>query len=96
MSRSGDATYDMYVRTTPSARSTSRLLPASSGCRKTAINLLPSRFTGDTTGDLAANCSQAGKSWLDDLVVVAVKVNGDTHGTNTAVLTYTISAELPQ
>lgn len=97
VSRSGDATYDMYVQDNTFC---SFNIPAATGFFRLPkggeINLLPSRFTGDTTGDLAANCSQAGKSWLDDLVVVAVKVNGDTHGTNTAVLTYTISAELPQ
>src|SRR5690625_585172 len=97
VSRSGDATYDMYVQDNTFC---SFNIPAATGFFRLPkggeINLLPSRFTGDTTGDLANNCAQAGKSWLDDLVVVAVKVNGRPHTTHCAALTYTISAELPR
>ncbi len=49
------------------------------------------------TGAEAERCLQpGGKSWLDDLMVVAVKVNGDPYGDNIADLTYTlVSSDSP-
>lgn len=94
--RSGDATFDMYVQDNTfcsfNAGTPTGFFRIAGG---QTIDLLPETLTNNTTGNLAAACGQTGKSWLDDLVVVAVKVNGDEHGTNTAVLTYTISAEVP-
>lgn len=99
VARSGDGEFDMYIQdnslcsfNTPGndgATGFFRILDGES------INLLPDHFTDDTTGNLADLCGHAGTSWLDDVVVVAVKVNGDTYGTNTATLTYTISGEVP-
>jgi hypothetical protein len=45
--------------------------------------------TGSRSKDKPQNCGY--KSWLDDLVVVAVKVNSDLWGRSTANLTYTLA-----
>lgn len=94
--RSGDGAFDMYIQDNSICSFNAgmptgffRILDGQT------VDLLPSNLTDDTTGNLSATCGHAGTSWLDDLVVVAVKVNGDTHGTNTATLTYTISGEVP-
>lgn len=96
-SRAGDAGFDMYIQDnticTFNANQATGFFRIRSG---DTVNLLPSTLTADTTGNLADGCEQVGKSWLDDLVVIAVKVNGDPHGTNTAEITYTISAEAPR
>lgn len=58
--------------------------------------LIPSSLAGgptgtQTTGDhVPAMCK--GKSWLDDLVVLAVKINADHHGSNVATLAYTLTS----
>ena len=50
-----------------------------------------------TTGSVVKGYLQQGdktcgtKSWLDDLVIIAVKVDGETAGDNTAKLQYTLS-----
>jgi len=56
--------------------------------------LIPKNLQYGPTGTRsAANFPRCGyKSWLDDLVVVAVKVNADKFGTNTANLTYTLTS----
>ncbi len=67
------------------------------------IHLIPKAMGVGTTGALAAsspeNCfakdkdgNYQGKSWLDDLVVVAVKVDGDKFGKNSTTLTYTLNS----
>lgn len=57
--------------------------------------LIPRNMTAGTTGARAvaspANCGGY-KSWLDDLVVIAVKVDGDLAGKNVANLTYTLES----
>jgi hypothetical protein len=45
--------------------------------------------TGSRSGNNPERCGY--KSWLDDLVVVAVKVNSDLWGKSTANLTYTLA-----
>lgn len=61
------------------------------------VNLLPNNYTNNTTGSYSELCSDAmDKSWLDDLVVVAVKVNGETAGEHDATLTYTLTSNFPQ
>jgi hypothetical protein len=45
--------------------------------------------TGTRSGNNPGRCGY--KSWLDDLVVVAVKVNSDLWGKSTANLTYTLA-----
>ncbi len=96
VTRSGSGAFDMYIQDNSycsfnAGQGTGFYKIANGG----SVNLLPANLTNNTTGNLAAACQQGGKSWLDDLVVVAVKVNGDPHGTNTAVLTYTIAAVVP-
>jgi len=54
--------------------------------------LLPLKYTVGTTGHQASSCGQDEKSWLDDLIVVAVKINGDPAGKNVATLTYTLDS----
>jgi hypothetical protein len=63
----------------------------------TPRSMLPTGLTMGTTGSHTAS-GGAGvrdrcgyKSWLDDLVVVAIPVNGETYGTSTAKLTYTLT-----
>ncbi len=57
-------------------------------------HLIPKTMNFGPTGlhtigdDLPEECT--GKSWLDVLVVLAVKVNADKYGTNQADLTYTL------
>lgn len=57
------------------------------------IQLVPEALgTGPTGFRSAENVENCGyKSWLDDLVVVAVKVNADYNGDNAAVLKYTLT-----
>lgn len=53
-----------------------------------------------TTGSIVSNYLKAKpsdircgtKSWLDDLVVIAVKIDGESFGDNTAVLDYTLAS----
>lgn len=59
--------------------------------------LIPMRLTTGTTGSRAATPAANNKcrsltSWLDDLVVVAVVVDGDLSGDNVATLTYTLDS----
>ncbi|MBB6099875.1 hypothetical protein HNR42_003335 [Deinobacterium chartae] len=58
------------------------------------VNLIPKSLGKGTTGALAAknpkNCGI--KSWLDDLVVVAVKIDGELAGVNSTKLTYTLTS----
>lgn len=57
------------------------------------IRLVPTALgTGPTGFRSALNPERCGyKSWLDDLVVVAVKVNADYAGDNAAILQYTLA-----
>ena len=59
----------------------------------TTLHLVPKNLQAGPTGTRSKNnpgrCGY--KSWLDDLVVMAVKVNSDKWGTNTASLTYTLT-----
>lgn len=71
-----------------------------------ARELIPMRMTSGTTGARAAgttgmtqaqlgggtNVCRDYTSWLDDLVVVAVVVDGDKAGNNNAILTYTLES----
>lgn len=71
-----------------------------------ARELIPMRMTSGTTGARAAgttgmtqaqlgggsNVCRSYTSWLDDLVVVAVVVDGDRAGDNNAILTYTLES----
>src|SRR5699024_199143 len=97
--RSGEADFDMYIQDNTYCSFNSG---AATGFYRIGVgdtlNLLPddAGLTNGTTGALADDCGQKGKSWLDDLVVIAVKVNGDTYGDNWADITYTISAEVPE
>lgn len=59
--------------------------------------LIPKNMGRGTTGALAASTGDNNQcrkysSWADDVVVVAVVVDGDKAGTNTAVLTYTLES----
>lgn len=59
--------------------------------------LIPKNMGRGTTGALAAgtgdnNMCRKYSSWADDVVVVAVVVDGDKAGENTAVLTYTLES----
>ena len=65
--------------------------------------LTPKSMTFGTTGKQVVsaapeanprgvNVCRKGTSWLDDVIVVAVVVDGDKAGTNTAVLTYTLES----
>ena len=59
----------------------------------TTLHLVPSNnlSVGPTGAQAASNHALCGyKSWLDDLVVVAVVVDGEHSGTNTAELDYTL------
>lgn len=54
-------------------------------------SLLPVNVGVGPTGQMAEACGQPGyKSWLDDLVVVAVKIDGEHYGTSSTQLTYTL------
>ena len=59
------------------------------------LKLVPPRLGTGPTGYRSAqdpeNCGF--KSWLDDLVVVAVKVNADQSGDNAATLQYTLTTD---
>ena len=59
------------------------------------LKLVPTALgTGPTGARSAVNPERCGfKSWLDDLVVVAVKVNADQAGDNAAVLRYTLKTD---
>jgi len=61
----------------------------------TPLKLVPGSLgTGPTGFRSAVNPARCGfKSWLDDLVVVAVKVNADYDGDNAAVLRYTLTTD---
>ncbi len=58
-----------------------------------SLQLVPKNLQAGPTGSRSKqnpqNCGY--KSWLDDLVVVAVKVNADLWGKSTAHLTYTLA-----
>lgn len=101
VSRAGDADFDIYVQDNTFCSFNTGSSGAPTGFYRLdkgmTLNLLPDAFTGDTTGNLA-KCGEdtvATSSWLDDLVVVAVKVNGEQAGENTEVLTYTIESRVP-
>ena len=59
------------------------------------LKLVPTGLgTGPTGARSAVNPERCGfKSWLDDLVVVAVKVNADQNGDNAATLRYTLTTD---
>jgi hypothetical protein len=58
----------------------------------TATHMIPKSLTmgttGSHTGDARGRCGY--KSWLDDLVIVAIPVDGESYGKSTAVLEYTL------
>jgi len=60
-------------------------------------HLIPASLGTGPTGAKAEECGQPGyKSWLDDLIVVAVKIDGEHYGTSSTQLTYTlVSADSP-
>lgn len=60
-------------------------------------HLIPVSLGTGPTGAAAEACGQPGyKSWLDDLVVVAVKIDGEHWGQSSTTLTYTLfSADQP-
>ena len=45
--------------------------------------------TGSHTGNARGRCGY--KSWLDDLVIVAIPVDGESYGKSTATLEYTLA-----
>lgn len=95
--RGGDAEYDMYIQDnsicTFNANEGTGLFILPPG---ESVSLLFDTQTADTTGALAASCApDQHKSWLDDLVVIAVKVNGETAGDHKAILTYTLTSTFP-
>ncbi|HKI55527.1 MAG TPA: hypothetical protein VKB31_00130 [Trueperaceae bacterium] len=52
--------------------------------------------TNMTTGAAAASCTYGSPtSWLNDLVVVAIEIDGQQAGTTSSTLTYTIQATQP-
>ena len=57
------------------------------------LHLVPGNLQAGPTGSRSGNNPErcGYKSWLDDLVVVAVKVNSDLWGKSTANLTYTLA-----
>lgn len=58
-----------------------------------SAHLIPKSVGVGPTGMMAEQCGQPGyKSWLDDLVVVAVKIDGEHYGTSTTQLTYTLTS----
>ncbi|MDZ7702934.1 MAG: hypothetical protein U5L04_00435 [Trueperaceae bacterium] len=63
--------------------------------KDSAIRLVPENLNSGPTGSRTVGSgvpeSCRYKSWLDDLVVVAVKVNSDYAGDNEAQLTYTLT-----
>ena len=91
-----EGTFDLYIQDNPCfsfGEATGLYKLPVGGIRE----LIPRRLTVGTTGALAAtnekNCYGGGsKSWLDDLVIVAVKVDGDKFGDNTTTLTYTLES----
>ncbi len=58
-----------------------------------SLHLVPESLGHGPTGAQAAqNPALCGyKSWLDDLVIIAVKIDGETAGTTTATLDYTMT-----
>ena len=50
--------------------------------------LLTLGTTGSHTGSARGRCGY--KSWLDDLVIVAIPVDGESYGKTKAVLEYTL------
>ena len=56
-----------------------------------AAHLIPVRWGSGPTGAVAEQCNQPGtKSWLDNLIVVAVKIDGEHFGNSSTTLTYTM------
>ncbi len=61
---------------------------------KDTVHLIPKRLTAGTTGNrVTSTCGNENTSWLDVLGVLAVKVNGDSHGESHANLTYTLLSQ---
>lgn len=58
-----------------------------------SLHLVPESLgQGPTGAQAASNPALCGyKSWLDDLVIIAVKIDGETAGTTTATLDYTMT-----
>jgi len=58
-----------------------------------SLHLVPRNLQAGPTGSRSGNNPErcGYKSWLDDLVVVAIKVNSDLFGKSTANLTYTLA-----
>lgn|GEM_PF-514477 len=61
------------------------------------VHLIPQSAAVGPTGQYSESCGQPGlTSWLDEAVVVAVKIDGEHYGNNTTTLTYTLtSADAP-
>ncbi len=61
----------------------------------TATHMIPKNLAMGTTGSHTASDNARGrcgyKSWLDDLVIVAIPVNGESYGKSKAVLEYTLA-----
>lgn len=61
-----------------------------------SFRLIPSTINGGPTGKQIVETGKfkecGYKSWLDDLVVLAVKINADHYGKSVAELTYTLSS----
>lgn len=54
-------------------------------------HLIPQSIGTGPTGQVAEACSQPGNtSWLNNLIVVAVKIDGEHYGTSSTTLTYTL------
>ncbi|WP_027481418.1 hypothetical protein [Deinococcus pimensis] len=87
----------LYIQDNPCYAGTAAQAPATGlfelKAGAPALHLLPVSLqtgpTGTRSDDDNARCGY--KSWLDDLVVMAVKVNGDRAGDNTATVTYTLT-----
>lgn len=99
VSRAGEQHYQMYIQDN-TVCSVNDFVNGEGGVTGfyelagSPVDLLPNKYTAGTTGSIA-KCLDSGKSWLDDLVVVAVKVNGEHHGDNVETLTYTLTSPDP-
>jgi hypothetical protein len=88
---------DLYIQDNP-CHQAGGLELMKIGKAGTTVNLLSqSTVTGGTTGSHVRNLIENGdttcgtKSWLDDLVILAVKVDGEGSGDNIAKLKYTLT-----
>jgi hypothetical protein len=87
---------DIYIQDNPCHSPGGINLQKIDDVKSTAL-LDYSKVINGTTGSVVKGYLQKGdytcgtKSWLDDLVIIAVKVDGETAGDNTAKLQYTLS-----